>query len=100
MLALIGDAYSSRMSASLLHSIGLEELIAKTPYDYERLAIDLASCPERLSALRQRLGSNLHRSPTFNTNRFVKHLESGLKMAFDRHRRGFKPDHLLVPLLD
>lgn len=100
VLTLFGDAYSSRMSASLLNSLGLVELIVKTTYAYEKLAIELASNPQRLSALRQQLARNLHLSPVFNTKKFVKHFESGLKMAVDRHRKGFKPDHLLVALVD
>lgn len=100
VITIIGDAYSSRMSASLLHSVGLDELIARTSDEYEKLAIDLASNPKRLTALRQRLNSNVHTSPAFNTTRFVKHLESGLKMVLDRQRKGLKPDHVFVPTAD
>lgn len=100
VITLMGDTYASRMAASLLHSVGLDELVTKTPVDYEQLAIALASDSQRLYCLRQRLRNKIATAPAFSTKRFVKHLEMGLTLAVERHRNGLKPDHLLVPLLD
>lgn len=100
VLTMVGDAYGSRMSASLLHSVGLDALITKSSEEYESLAIELASNPERLRALRQKLHSNLISAPVFNTKRFVKHLEQGLTLAVERHRQGLKPDHISVPVIN
>lgn len=98
LITIIGDSYSSRMSASLLHSVGLDELVTTTFEDYEKLAIALAKDKERLLSIRRRLQKNLGNAPVFNTERFVKHLETGFAIAVDRHRRGLKPDHIFVPL--
>ena len=48
VLTRTGESFSSRVAASLLSSIGLSELITKTEKEYETLAIELATNPERL----------------------------------------------------
>lgn len=100
VVTIAGDSYSSRMSASLLHSVGLDELITQNLSDYETLAIKLASESEYLGSLRNRLKSALGTAPAFNTKRFVKHLEIGLRMAMDRHNNKLNPESLFVPLFD
>ena len=50
--------FASRVAASLLSSIGLPELITKTEKEYETLAIDLATNPERLKQIKKRLEKN------------------------------------------
>lgn len=67
VLICIGQTFAGRMSASLLTAIGLPELITNTLEDYERLAIDLASNPEWLKSLRQRLAKNRTECRVFDT---------------------------------
>ena len=68
----------------MLSAIGLEELIARAPEDYERLALELAQNPDRLAAMKQRLSENRARMPLFDTERFTKNLETGYTSAYDR----------------
>lgn len=79
VLTCIGQTFAGRMSASLLTAIGLPELITHSLEDYERLAIDLATHPEQLKALRQRLDQNRAECPLFNSQLCAQHLEA----AFD-----------------
>lgn len=94
-----GEAYASRMAASLLRSVELDELITESLDAYEALAIKLASNPIKLNELRQRLHNHLSSAPVFNTKRFTRHFEKGLELAVERSRNGLKPDHIFVPLL-
>lgn len=98
VVTITGDAYSSRMSASLLHSVGLDELAAKSLDEYEKIAIELALNPKKLSSIRDKLKANLRTSPAFNTERFTRHFEAGLTMAIERSRQGHSPEHIFVPL--
>jgi protein O-GlcNAc transferase len=70
------EALASRMAGSLLHAVGLPELITHQLADYERTAIELASSPKRLCALRSRLERNLPGSILRNTTRFCRQLEA------------------------
>lgn len=99
VLTRMGDAYSSRMTASLLHNLKLDELITDSFSHYTSLAIELAKSPKRLTEIRGVLHANLTTAPIFNTQRFVRHLETGLETAVKRSRDGLKPDHIFIPLL-
>ena len=70
-----GEHPVSRLSASLLHGLGLDELIAKDVAEYETLAIDLASDPDRLRELKERLRVNRDTYPLFDVPRYVRNLE-------------------------
>jgi protein O-GlcNAc transferase len=92
-----GRSFASRMSGSLLNTVGLPELVTHSFADYERVAIRLASCPEELQAVRTRLGVARAQSPLFDTGRFVRHLESAYAMMWSRHLRGEPPASFAVP---
>lgn len=74
-----GQAFASRMAASLLRAIGLPELITHSAADYEALAVQLAQHPNQLQALRQRLVDNRLISPLFDTTRFTRNLEDAYR---------------------
>ncbi|MGY3495920.1 putative O-linked N-acetylglucosamine transferase (SPINDLY family) [Bradyrhizobium sp. USDA 4502] len=97
MLTILGDTFASRVAASLLHAIGLPELIAESPEAYERMAVDLATHPSRLAALRSRLAANRPTAPLFDTKRFTRHIEAAYTAMYERHRAGIAPDHIVVP---
>jgi protein O-GlcNAc transferase len=88
VLTCCGEAFASRMAGSLLHAIGLPELIAGSLEAYERLAFDLASAPEQLASLRARLARNRTRLPLFDTKRFCRHLESAYLTMYERFQSG------------
>ena len=71
-----GTAYAGRVAASLLTAVGLPELIAETPEDYETLALALARDPARLNALRGRLAAAHTTAPLFDTPRLARDLEA------------------------
>src|SRR5262249_45831286 len=70
-----GECFAGRVAASLLHAVGLSDLVTGTMDDYEALALQLARDPGRLTALRERLARNRLTHPLFDTNRFRRHLE-------------------------
>lgn len=92
-----GDGFASRVAASLLHAIGLPDLIAESMEDYERLALAIATDPARLASIRARLGANLSTAPLFDSQRFTRHIERGYELAFGRYLNGLGPDHIDVP---
>jgi predicted O-linked N-acetylglucosamine transferase (SPINDLY family) len=72
----LGDSFVARVAGSLLHAIGMPELVAETAEDYEALALALAVDPARLAALKARLVRNRLTTPLFDTERTVRDIES------------------------
>ncbi len=94
VLTCTGATFASRVAASLLQAIDLPELITTNQEQYEELAVDLATNPQRLAGLRQRLADNRLTSRLFDTERFTRHLEAAYAAIHDRHRAGLPPDHI------
>src|SRR3974390_892039 len=97
LLTCIGDTFVGRMAASVLEAISLPELITTTPEAYERMAVDLATHPEKLAAIRHKLAENRLTTPLFNTRLFTKHIEAAYIAMHERHQAGLAPDHIVIP---
>ena len=91
-----GQSFASRVASSLLHAVGLPELITHNAKEYESMAIELANDPDRLKSLKTKLAQNRTTHPLFNTALFTKHIESAYQAAYDRYHDGFQPDHIYV----
>ena len=91
-----GNQFSARVAASLLTAVGLEELITETEEDYEDLIMKLAEQPRKLKKLKNKLASNILTEPLFDTPRYTRNFEAGIKEAFNRFSLGLKPDHIDV----
>ena len=97
VLTLCGNSFASRMGASLLNNIGLDELITTSIENYTSKAIYLASHTSVLDALRGKLLEDIKSSPLFDTQRYARNFEKGLEMAVLRSRSGLAPDNIVVP---
>jgi protein O-GlcNAc transferase len=76
----------SRSGLSILRSVGLGELVASTPDQYTRIALDLAGNLPRLEQLRAELRGRFERSPLRDEKRFAANFEELLRMAWRLHR--------------
>ncbi|QNM96197.1 O-linked N-acetylglucosamine transferase family protein [Chitinimonas koreensis] len=76
VLSVAGETFASRVGASLLHAVGLPELVMADWDAYKREAIALAQSPARLAALKQKLAANRRSTPLFDTAGFVDDLEA------------------------
>jgi predicted O-linked N-acetylglucosamine transferase (SPINDLY family) len=84
VLTWAGQTFCSRMAGSLLHAVGLPELVTHSLADYEETAVALATDPARLAQLRARLANNRDTSPLFDTPRFVRDYEDLLASVVRR----------------
>jgi protein O-GlcNAc transferase len=91
VLACLGKSFAARVAASLLHAVGLPELVTRSLDEYEALALKLASQPSLLRRYRKRLEKNRLTAPLFDTDRFRRHLEQAYATMLDIERRGEKP---------
>ncbi len=79
LLTCSGQTFCSRMAGSLLHAVGLPELITHSLQDYEELAVQLASQPERLAAMKQHLRDHRDTCLLFDSPRLVRQIEDALR---------------------
>jgi predicted O-linked N-acetylglucosamine transferase (SPINDLY family) len=96
ILTRIGDTLVGRMAASVLNAIGLPELVTTTLEDYECLAIELATHPEKLAIIRSKLAENRLTTPLFDTRLFTKHIEAAYTAMYERIKAGLAPDHINI----
>lgn len=79
VVALEGKTYVARMGYGVLATLGLEELTAKTPAEYARIAVRLAADPERLQTLRTSLRARMAASPLADGRRYTTALENAYR---------------------
>lgn len=70
-----GRTFASRMAGSLLHTLGLPELIAADLADYEERAVALGNDPERAARLRRELQERGRDSALFDMPAQVRSIE-------------------------
>ena len=76
VLTKIGQSFISRVSASLLSSIGLSELITYSESEYEEKALHISQNPDELIRLKSKLDSSKETSPLFDSELFKRDLET------------------------
>ena len=96
VLTCTGEAFASRVAASLLKAVQLPELITSTQEEYERIAVDLATHPERLREIRQKLANNRLTTPLFDTPLFTQHIEAAYITMYERYQADLPPEHIYV----
>ncbi|MFP5394137.1 MAG: tetratricopeptide repeat protein [Gammaproteobacteria bacterium] len=72
----MGKSFPSRVAGSLLHAIGMTDLITHTLQEYEDLVVKLASEPALLADAKARIKANRDVYPLFDTERFCRNLEA------------------------
>jgi predicted O-linked N-acetylglucosamine transferase (SPINDLY family) len=96
VLTLQGKSFAGRVAASLLHAVEMPELITYTEQEFEDKAVDLATHPEKLAALKVKLSKNRLTTPLFDTKLYTKHFESALIEAYERYQSDLPPAHIEV----
>jgi predicted O-linked N-acetylglucosamine transferase (SPINDLY family) len=91
VLTCAGNSYVGRMAGSLLHAVGLPELVTASPAEYEARALELARDPARLRELRRRLADNRARMPLFDMARYTSDIEAAYTAMWQRWRAGEPP---------
>ena len=92
-----GRTFAGRVASSLLHAVGMPEMIAADLFEYERLALTLARDPVRLEALRARLVAGRDTSPLFDAGRHARGLEAAYLVMWQRAQSRLAPEHFAVP---
>jgi predicted O-linked N-acetylglucosamine transferase (SPINDLY family) len=71
-----GRTYISRMAGSLLHAVGLPDLVTDSLPAYERLAVDIGHHPKRAASYKRYLAEHGRSSPLFDLPQIVRDIET------------------------
>jgi len=82
-VTLRGDRHAGRMTASVLHALGLDELVAEDADAYVRIAVELGADARRLEAHRQTLRQRFEASRLRDEVGFARALEQQLRHICD-----------------
>lgn len=88
LLALEGETFASRVSASLVQAVGLPELVTHNLEEFEAQAIRLANTPELLKGIRAKLASNRAECALFDTQGFAKDLARLYEQIWQNYTQG------------
>lgn len=84
VITLYGKSHAGRLCASVLDQVGLSQLIAKTPDDYVRIAVDLAGDIGKLETLRGNLRETMDQSPLCDGKIFTEILEESYRHMWEK----------------
>ena len=91
LVTLVGQAFIGRVGASLLHAVGLPELVTRTEAEYATLLEDLIGSPERLATLRIKLLASRNSAALFDSAAKTRALEAAYMAMYARFRAGLAP---------
>jgi predicted O-linked N-acetylglucosamine transferase (SPINDLY family) len=97
VLTCMGKLFAGRMAASLLGAIDLPDLITTSREEYEAKAIELASHPDKLREIKDKIGRSRQTTPLFDTKLFTRHIEAAYEAMYLRYQVGLPPDVIKVP---
>ena len=78
----VGGTFAGRHSASILRTVGLDELVTPDPDKYVELVVELASDPKRLALLKIGLRNRLKNSPLCDYEKFASNLSGELRKVW------------------
>jgi predicted O-linked N-acetylglucosamine transferase (SPINDLY family) len=96
LLTIKGRSFQSRVSSSLLHNLGLNELIVENRNDYEKFAIEVAQSSEKIKKIKKKLILSIQSSNMFNTEIYTKNLEKAYKQVYERYKNSLIPEDTYI----
>ena len=96
VLTCIGNSFAGRVAASLLTAVNLPEMITATQEEYEALAIQLATHPEKLKVIKDKLANNLPTAPLYDTSLYTRNLEAAYQIMYKRYQDGLDPNDIEI----
>lgn len=88
VLTCSGASFAGRVAGSLLHAVGLPQLVTRSRREYEDRALELAANPGLLAQIRGTLTRNRLTCPLFDTEAYCRNLESAYRAMWERWREG------------
>ncbi len=96
VLTMAGSSFASRIGASILSGLDLNELIAYNEDQYVKKAIELANDSDQFNSLKNKLLHNRKISILFNTPQFVNNIERAYELIYRNYINNLNIDDIFV----
>ncbi|KAL6046769.1 hypothetical protein QOT17_012112 [Balamuthia mandrillaris] len=96
VLTLANKTMATRTTMSILHALPATEFIAADSLKYEFMAVSLAREPLLLAHKRAYLLQHRGKSPLFDSEARVRHLEQGYQAIWRRYHQNLPPEHIIL----
>ncbi len=97
VLTTLGNTFAARVGATLLHAVGLPELVCQSVAEYEATALEFATNSGAITLLRRKLAGLRAASPLFDIKQYARHLETAFEEMWERRLAQMPPEHIVVP---
>ena len=94
LVTLSGATLASRIAGSVLHTLGLDELIANSHEDYYQVAYRLATQPAALQRVREKLRQSLATTDLYDGAAFARKLEAAYEAMWQNYQQGEPARHI------
>jgi predicted O-linked N-acetylglucosamine transferase (SPINDLY family) len=96
ILTLCGESFASRVGASLLNTLNMNELIAYSETEYINKAYNLSINKKKIAELKQELLKPLTISKLFNSKLYVEKIETAYIEIFEKIKNKITPENIHI----
>ena len=96
VLTKAGISAVARMATSALHAIEVPELITSTSQEYLELAVQLASDPQKIKHITDKVQEKRVTSALFNAARNTQYIEAAYTKMYERYYADLAPDYIYI----
>jgi predicted O-linked N-acetylglucosamine transferase (SPINDLY family) len=96
ILTLCGESFASRVGASLLNTLNMNELITYSETEYVNKAYNLSINKKKITELKQELLNPFTISKLFNSKLYVKNLELAYLEIYKKNKKNLKSENIYI----
>jgi protein O-GlcNAc transferase len=96
LVTLQGSSFQSRVSASIINNLKLNQLITSNIEDYIKLSIELAKNVDKYNELKNQLKNNLKIESISNNKIYTKNLETAFEEVYMKKQKNLPNENLYV----
>jgi predicted O-linked N-acetylglucosamine transferase (SPINDLY family) len=96
LITICGEGFHSRVAASLLKNLHLNELIFKTIGEYENYAIELAKNAPKLYELKEKIKTEIKQTKIFDNEIYIKNLEKAYINVYSLNEKNKKSENIYL----
>lgn len=96
VLTLIGNSFASRVGASILNALNMEELITNSENEFEDKAVNISKNPQKIKFIKEKLLINKIKTTFFNTKLYTKNLELAYLDIYKKNKKNLKPENIYI----